>query len=129
MIILPDVGYIEVLAYAAVAQLPLENVAVTVTAADGTALAMRLTDRNGLIERISLPVPAPAAGQTPDSGVTPFTAVNIYAYLDGYEQVESENAQVFPEVVTRLNLEMIPLAELPAAWDKTEIFNTPPQNL
>ena len=27
------------------------------------------------------------------------------------------------------NFEMIPLSELPQQWTKTEIFNTPPQNL
>lgn len=42
-------GYIQVRAYTSTARFPLENVAIAVTATDGTALAMRLTDRNGLI--------------------------------------------------------------------------------
>lgn len=128
-IFLPDTGYIDVLAYTSNAQIPLENVAITVTAMDGTALAMRLTNRNGLIEPVPIPVPDLSAGQTPDTGVVPFTPVNIYARLEGFEQVESENLQVFPNVRTRLNLEMIPLSELPSSWDKTVVYQTPPQNL
>lgn len=126
---LPDTGYIDVLAYASVAQIPLENVAITVTSTDGTALAMRLTNRNGTIDPIEIPVPELSAGLTPDTGVIPFTAVNLYARLEGFEQVENENLQIFPNTVTRLNLEMIPLSELPSSWDKTVVFNTPKQNL
>lgn len=129
MVALPETGYIDVLAYTSVAQIPLENVAITVTATDGTALAMRLTNRNGSIDSIEIPVPALSAGQTPNTGVTPYTPVNLYARLEGFEQVENENLQVFPGTITRLNLEMIPLSELPSAWDKTAVFDTPAQNL
>ena len=49
-------GYITARAYMSYAQIPLEDVAVVVTAQDGTAIAMRLTNRSGLIEPIpSLP--------------------------------------------------------------------------
>ncbi len=126
---MPDTGYIEVLAYTSNAQIPVENVAIAVTATDGTAIALRVTDRNGLIPRIEVPVPEKSAGLTPDTGVKPFTPVNLYARKDGYEQTENENLQVFPDTVTRLNLEMIPLSELPSSWDKVSIYDTPPQNL
>jgi len=90
---------------------------------------MRLTDRSGQIEPIPITVPDRAAGETPDTGIIPFTDVNIYARLNGYEQIEAENVQVFPNVITNQNLEMIPLSELPDKWTQYEIFNTPPQNL
>lgn len=126
---LPEQGYIDVLTYTSLAQIPLENVAITVMATDGTVLAMRLSDRNGRISLIEIPVPSLSAGQTPDTGITPFTSVNLYARLEGFEQIENENLQVFPNTVTRLNLEMIPLSELPSSWDKVNVFNTPKQNL
>ena len=129
VVTLPDTGYIDVLAYTSIAQIPLENVAITVTATDGTALAMRLTNRNGSISPIEIPVPALSAGQSPNTGIKPFTAVNLYARLEDFEQVENENLQVFPGTVTRLNLEMIPLSELPSSWDKTAVYDTPAQNL
>ena len=128
-ILLSAVGYIRVNAYTSFARIPLENVAITVTATDGTALAMRLTDRNGLIRTIEIPVPDISAGLDPDTGVIPYTAVNLYAKLEGYEQIENENLQVFPDTVTNQNLEMIPLSELPANWSQIGVFITPPQNL
>lgn len=126
---MPDIGYIDVNAYTSKAKIPLQDVAITVTATDGTAIAMRLTDRNGLIQPIEVPVPALSAGQTPDTGVRPFTPVNLYARLEGYEQMENENLQVFPGTVTRLDLQMIPLAELPGSWDQIGITDTPAQQL
>ena len=126
---MPSTGYIRVRAYQSKAQIPLKDVAVAVTAPDGTAIALRLTDRNGLAAPIEVPVPDLAAGQSPDTGQIPFTAVNIYARLKGYEQIENENVQVFPDTVTIQNLELIPLSEMPGAYDAREIFVTPPQNL
>ena len=122
-------GYITVHAYTSFAQLPLKDVAIAVTATDGTAIAMRLTDRNGLIVPIEVPVPDRSASLTPQSEEVPFTAVNLYARLKGYEQIEIENLQVFADTTTDQNLEMIPLSELPGAWNQTEIFDTPRQNL
>ena len=43
-------GYITARAYMSNAQIPLENVAVTILSQDGTAIAMRLTGRSGLTE-------------------------------------------------------------------------------
>ena len=77
-------GYIQVRAYTSTARFPLENVAIAVTATDGTALAMRLTDRNGLIAPIELPVPDKSESQEPESGAKPYTTVNLYARLKGY---------------------------------------------
>ena len=126
---MPSTGYIRIHAYQSKALIPLMDVAVAVTAADGTAIALRLTDRNGLAGPIEVPVPDLAAGQSPDSSQIPFTAVNIYARLKGYEQIENENVQVFPDTVTLQNLELIPLSEMPGEYDQREIFVTPPQNL
>lgn len=122
-------GYIQVRAYASTARFPLKDVAITVTATDGTAIAMRLTDRNGLIAPIEIPVPDKSESQSPDPDEKPYTSVNLYARLRGYEQVEAENLQVFAGTTTNQDLEMIPLSELPNQWDQTVTFDTPPQNL
>ena len=126
---MPATGFIQLRAYTSTAQFPLENVAITLTASDGTAIAMRLTDRNGLITPIEIPVPDRQESLQPDPAERPFATVNLYARKQGYEQVEAENLQVFADTITYQNLEMIPLAEMPDAWDKTVIYNTPPQNL
>ena len=103
--------------------------AITISMPDGTAIAMRTTDRNGLITPIEIPVPDRALSLSPETGERPYTAVNLYARKRGYEQIEVEDLQVFAGTVTDQNLEMIPLSELPGAWDQIEIFPTPPQNL
>ena len=126
---MPATGYIQVHTYTSYAQLPLENVAITVTSTDGTAIAMRITDRNGQITPIEIPVPDIAESQFPDPGEKPYTNVNLYAHRKGYEQIEAENLQVFANTVTDQDLMMVPLSELPKSWDQTIIFNTPPQNL
>lgn len=126
---MPATGYIQVRAFASRARFPLKDVAITVTSSDGTAIAMRLTDRSGMIVPIPIPVPDKSESQYPDPDEKPFTNVNLYARRDGYEQLEAENLQVFADTVTSQNLEMIPLSELPNQWDQTVVFDTPPQNL
>lgn len=126
---MPATGYIQVHAYTSYARIPLQDVAIAVTAEDGTAIAMRLTDRSGTITPISIPVPELSESQTPDPGERPYTIVNLFARLRGYEQAEYEQLQVFADTITDQNIELIPLSELPDAWDQTAIFQTPPQNL
>lgn len=116
-------------AYSSFAQLPLAGAAVSITATDGTGIAMRVTDRSGAIIPVELPVPDRAESQTPESGERPFAAVNIHVRLRGYEQITVENVQVFAGTTTVQDLNLIPLSELPGAWDQSELFNTPPQNL
>lgn len=122
-------GYIQATAFTSNARIPLANVAVMVTDPGGNAIAMRLTDRSGKIEPIPITVPDKVSSLIPDSGIIPFTTVNIYARLENYEQIDAEGVQVFADTVTNQNLEMIPLSELPDAWTKAEIFRTPAQNL
>lgn len=126
---LASTGYITVHAYTSFAQLPVKDVAISITAADGTAIAMALTDRNGQIKQIPIPVPDREASLSPNPGEKPFTSVNLFARARGYEQAEYENLQVFSGTVTNQNIELIPLSELPGAWNQTAIFDTPPQNL
>lgn len=126
---MPSTGYIQVNAYTSRAQIPLKDVAITVTALDGTAIAMRLTDRSGRIEPIPIPVPDASESQSPDPAELPYTRVNLYARHKDYLQIENEALQVFAGIVTNQNLEMIPLSELPEDWGDKEIFTTPEQNL
>ena len=123
-------GYIQVHAYTSNALIPLKGVAVTITDSKGSAIAMRLTNRSGTLDApIAVTVPDRTASQTPNTGIIPFTDVNLYARLENFETIEIENLQVFAGTLTVQNLAMIPLAELPDSYNQTEIFNTPPQNL
>lgn len=122
-------GYIQVHAFTSRAQLPLQDVSIILLSDDGTAIAMRLTDRSGLIEPIPLPVPDLDESQQPNPDETPYARVSLYAYKKGYEQVFAEDIQIFAGITTYQDLEMIPLPEFPEYTDLTEYFNTPPQDL
>jgi len=128
--ILPATGYIQVHAYTSYAQIPLKDVAVSITDMSGAALALRLTNRSGLLDMpVEIEVPDLAASQSPNTGIIPFAVVNLYARIKDYEAIEVKNLQVFPNTTSLQNLEMIPLSELPKSWNKFEVFNTPPQEL
>ena len=117
-------------AYTSNAQIPLKDVAVTVTDTSGAGIAMRLTNRSGMLDApIEIEVPDLSASQVPNTGIIPFSVVNLYARLENYEEIDIENLQIFANTITLQNLEMIPLSELPKTWNKAEVFNTPPQNL
>ena len=123
-------GYIQVHAYTSNAQIPLQNVSVAVTDAAGSVIAFRLTNRSGRLDKpIEIPVPELTYSQTPNTSIIPFTTVNLYARLENYELIENMNLQVFANTITDQSLEMIPLTEYPDSYLKTEVFNTPPQNL
>jgi len=126
---MPATGYLRIHAYESYAQLPLQDVAVTVTASDGTAIAMALTDRNGAAGPIPVPVPDLEESLSPDPSERPFAVVNIYAHKRGYERIEAENLQLFADTTTIQPLEMIPLSELPGSFNQLLVFDTPPQNL
>lgn len=123
-------GYIQVHAYTSNAQIPLQYAAITVTDADGSAIAMRLTNRSGQLDKpIEIDVPDLAAGLSPNTGIIPFVAVDLFARLENFELIHIEKLQVFPNTLTEQNLEMIPLSEFPDSWNEAETFDTPAQNL
>ena len=126
---LPATGYIQVHAYESFAQIPLQDVSVSVTATDGTAIALRLTDRSGRIDPIPIPVPERSESLAPNPGERPYTTVNLIARLRNYEQIFIDDLQVFADITTTQDLPMIPLSELPGSRNKSETFNTSRQNL
>ena len=124
------IGYLQVFAYASNAQIPLKDVAVTVTDLSGSAIAMRLTNRSGQLDApLTIAVPDLSASQSPNTGLIPYTSVNLYARLENFEEIVVNHVQIFPDTVTVQNLELIPLSELPNSWNKSETFDTPAQNL
>lgn len=125
-----SIGYIQVHAYAGNAMIPLKDVAVTVSDFSGAAIAMRLTNQSGLFDSpVAIQVPDLSASQSPSTGLIPYTAVNLFARTENYEEIFIKGLQVFPDTVTVQNLEMIPLSELPTSWNRSELFETPTQNL
>ena len=91
---------------------------------------MRLTNRSGQLDQpIPITVPDLSSSQSPNTGIIPFSVVDLYARVEDFEEIHIERLQVFADTVTNQNLEMIPLSELPENWNQAEIFYTPAQNL
>lgn len=129
-IILSSIGFIQVHAYTSNAQIPLKDVAVTIADADGAAIAMRLTNRSGILdEPVPISVPDLSASQSYNTGIIPYTSVDLYARREDYEEVYYRRLQVFADTITNQNMELIPLSEFPDQWNKAETFTVPPQNL
>ena len=128
--ILSATGYIQVHAYTSYARIPLQNVAITITDTDGAAIAMRFTNRSGILDTpVEIRVPDVSASQSPNTGIIPYGVVDLYARISDYEEIYIERLQIFPNTITNQNLEMIPLSELPDSWNQSEVFYTPAQNL
>ena len=126
---MPSKGYVQVHAFTSSARLPLENVAISITDADGNAVALRLTDSSGMIGLLEVPVPDQSESLSPDPDEKPFTSLKLFARLDNYISIEVRNIPVFADTVTDQNLKLIPLSELPGQWNQVEIFRIPDQNL
>ena len=91
---------------------------------------MRLTNRSGMLDTpVAIPVPDLSASQTPNTGIIPFTSVDLYARAENYELIEIRGLQVFANTLTVQDLALIPLSELPNSWNEAELFDTPAQNL
>lgn len=123
------IGYIQARAFASNAQIPLRDVAVVITAPDDTAIAMRVTDRSGLISVVEIPVPNLSESQEPGAEEKPYALVNMYAYRNGFGPFESRNIQVFAGTTTFQDIKLIPLSQLPRGEEDSMNVDTPPQNL
>ena len=120
---------LQVFAFTSRASIPVSGVTVTVTDPQGRLLGIRQTNSSGLISPIAITVPDKSESLDSAFQGQPFTSVSIFARHPGYRQIDIQNAQVFPGVVTVQNLEMIPLSQLPGQCDATEEFNIPPQKV
>ena len=96
-------GFLQIHAYTSNAQIPLKNVAVAITEENGTPIALRSTNRSGLLDSpVEIIVPDLAESLTPNPGVKPYKTVNVFARLEDYELIEVERVQLFADTVTLL---------------------------
>ena len=128
---MPTNGFLTVRTYTSAAQLPVEDVTVSVTRSgpNGARLfATRITDESGLAGPIA--IPAPDRSESRQSGaVAPFTTVDIIADHPDYERVLVENAQVFAGILSQQEIALIPLEARPEVFNMTETFQITPQPL
>ena len=88
VITVPEQGYLQVHAYASSAQIPLKDVAITVTDQQNSPIAFRLTNRSGMLDSpLVISVPDISASQSPGSNIRPYGIINLYARKENYEQI------------------------------------------
>ncbi len=127
------IGSIISRVYTSDSEIPLNNAAVSIMRRnpDNTMelLAFRLTNYDGLTDAFPIEAPDASLSQTSGAAVEPFAVVDMMAEQVGYDRILTENVQVFAGVETRQDFELIPTAELPDIYDRTEIFNITAQGL
>ncbi len=128
---MPTNGFLTVRTYTSGAQLPVEDVTVSITRSGPNGarlLATRVTDESGLAGPIVFA--APDRSESLQAGAaTPFATVDIIADHPDYERVLVENAQIFAGVLSQQNIALIPLEARPETFNLTEIFQITPQPL
>lgn len=109
-------GKLVVRVYATAAQLPLEGATVVVTIRNKNGkfdlISLQKTDRSGLTDPIEVSTPDSLDSTAQNtSGQPPFVSCDVWAEHPGYAVMRVDGVQVFPGVVTRQEMELLPLGE------------------
>ena len=109
-------GKLVVRVFATSAQLPLEGATVVVTTRNENGkfdlITLQKTDRSGLTESIEINTPASGDSTAQSTnGRSPFVSSEVWAEHPGFAVMRVEGVQIFPGVVTRQDMELIPLGE------------------
>ena len=130
--LLSDFGYIQAHIFTSDANIPLAGASVSfvqeLPAGGRKLLAFRRTDASGNTERIRVETPGASDSQSPGMPVG-FTDLTIEADTPGFERVTVRNAQVFPGITTRQDIQMLPTEALPAEWGIAQQYSGSPQDL
>ncbi len=129
-------GTLSVRVYTSQAQIPLEG-ATVVVAAPGTEgrwklLSVQCTDSSGKIKNVSIDTPAlgesTSPGGLPGDGA-PCALCSVWAEQPGYAMLQVENVQVFPDVETVQDMELIPLPQGLCSLQQRDQRDIPAQSL
>ena len=111
-------GTLSVRVYTSQAQIPLEGATVVVAAPGEEGkwklLSLQNTDSSGLIRPVTIDAPAlgesTSPGGLPGDGA-PFARCSVWAEEPGYAMLQVENVQIFPDVETVQDMELVPLPQ------------------
>ena len=111
-----ETGKLVVRVYATAAQLPLEGATVVVTTRGNSGkfvlVSVQKTDRSGLTRPIDIPAPdSIESTQQNTSGQVPYRSCDVWAEHPGFAVMRVDGVQIFPGVITRQDMELLPLGE------------------
>lgn len=109
-------GKLVVRVFATNAQLPLEGATVVVTTRNENGkfdlVSIQKTDRSGLTAPIEINTPNSRDSTAQNTtGQAPFISCDVWAEHPGYSVMRVDGVQIFPGVVTRQDMELLPLGE------------------
>ena len=128
-------GTLYIRVYTSIAQIPVEGATVVVTERCGEGkrrlLSLQITDQNGTVRGIRLDTPPAEDSTVPGErqGERPYRRCDIWVEHPGYAMLQVENVQVFPDVETVQEMELIPLGEGENSLEKREKRVVTPGNL
>ena len=124
-------GFLTVRISTSDAELPIEDATVTVTQdtpGGVKLLAVRITDRSGVVPNIAIVTPALDESLEP-GGPIPYTAVDVTVDRPGYDRALVENVQLFPGVQSQQDISLVPQSKTPEAFNMTDVVDITAQDL
>lgn len=107
-------GKLVVRVFATSAQLPLEGATVVVTTRSRNGkydlISLQKTDRSGLTMPIEIAAPEGQESTSPGSNDA-FASCDVWAEHPGFAVMRVDGVQIFPNEVTRQDMELLPLGE------------------
>lgn len=122
-------GTLQFHVYASNAYLPIEGAAVAVRT-EGTPpklLALRITDESGETEPVVVSTPNRTDSQSPGGAAQPWTNVTVMVEHPRFERVTLKGVQVFPDVTTIQNIQMVPVLEFDPEYSGAQESQFTPQ--
>lgn len=120
-----SIGYLILNTTAAQKIIPVAKTLITVT--EKGKETTFVTDESGKTPVYETETPDISLSETPSAGETPFSVVDVKAEKTGFYTTEIKEVQIFPERVTTLYINMVPVPEF--RENIPLMVNTPPQNL
>ena len=121
-----SVGYIILNTTAAQKLIPVAETNITLSQ-NGYENKIFMTDDSGKSPLFEINAPDTIYSEAPSPEEIPFSVVNITAEKEGFFTTIINDVQVFPERITTLYINMVPVPEFGSNTPLT--INTPPQNL
>lgn len=128
---MPGIGYLTVRISTSDAELPIENATVTVTQdtpGGVKLLAVRITDRSGVVPNIAIVTPALNESLSP-GGPVPFAVVDVTVDRPGYDRALIENVQLFPGIQSQQDITLVPQSRTPDVFNMTDVVDITAQDL
>lgn len=129
------IGTLIVRVYTSRAQIPVEGATVVVTGQGKNGkqnlISIQITDRSGMIQPIRIQTPGAEESTQPNgvNGGVPFAICSVWVEHPGFAMMQMEGVQIFPQVETIQNVELVPLGENQSSLQRRSVREISAQNL